>query len=283
MNPDNLNIGSVENHRTGREGGAMVYPVCSRRSGGLSIGINLFPDKKVCSFDCPYCEVFPFETGIHFSPDTMEKALKETIEHARIQNIPIRDICFSGNGEPTMSPYFEEALNRAAVIRKTQAAEARLVVISNGTTLLDDGMFNFLVSAAAGPEALDIWLKVDAGTDDWYRVIDCSRVPFQILKDKMKQFAAQAPFIIQTMICSIDGKAPPEGEASAWINLVTELAIIAGNAYGIKNIQIYGKARPAPKDPHARALPEEILQSRADDLRTALRMTGLDIPVEVYP
>jgi histidinol dehydrogenase len=60
----------VENHRS-REAGCLVYPVYSRRSRGLSLGINLFPDRKVCSFDCPYCEVFPFETGFRFSPESL--------------------------------------------------------------------------------------------------------------------------------------------------------------------------------------------------------------------
>ena len=33
-----------------------VYPVLSRRSRGISIGINVNPD-KVCNFDCIYCQV----------------------------------------------------------------------------------------------------------------------------------------------------------------------------------------------------------------------------------
>ena len=33
-----------------------VYPVLSRRSGGISIGVNLNPD-KICNFDCIYCQV----------------------------------------------------------------------------------------------------------------------------------------------------------------------------------------------------------------------------------
>jgi len=33
-----------------------VYPVVSRRSGGISVGINLNPD-KACNFDCIYCQV----------------------------------------------------------------------------------------------------------------------------------------------------------------------------------------------------------------------------------
>ncbi|MCA9259705.1 MAG: hypothetical protein KDA61_10920, partial [Planctomycetales bacterium] len=33
-----------------------VYPVLSRRSGGISLGVNLNPD-KICNFDCVYCQV----------------------------------------------------------------------------------------------------------------------------------------------------------------------------------------------------------------------------------
>ena len=33
-----------------------VYPVVSRRAGGVSIGVNLNPGKE-CSFNCIYCQV----------------------------------------------------------------------------------------------------------------------------------------------------------------------------------------------------------------------------------
>src|SRR5688572_27693086 len=38
------------------EDNRFVYPVLSRRSAGISIGVNLNPD-KVCNFDCIYCQV----------------------------------------------------------------------------------------------------------------------------------------------------------------------------------------------------------------------------------
>jgi hypothetical protein len=47
--------GSITPH-TNFEANVYVYPVISRRAGGLSIGVNLNPD-KVCNFDCPYCQV----------------------------------------------------------------------------------------------------------------------------------------------------------------------------------------------------------------------------------
>jgi histidinol dehydrogenase len=279
----NQDIASIENHRIDRERGAIVYPVYSRRSEGLSIGINLFPDKKVCSFNCPYCEIFPFETDIQFSIDVMQEALIKTIQHARNQNISIRDICFSGNGEPTMSPYFQEAMNQAAIIRDDLAPEAKLVVITNGTMLLHENMFDYLVDAATGFKKLNIWLKIDSGTTSWYHFINRSQVSFNHLIKKIKLFAAKAPFTIQTMICSIDEQIPSSEEISAWINLISELSLIAKKSYGITNIQIYGKARPAPEDPKAKKLPDQVLQNRAKLLQEVLQKNNLDISIKVYP
>src|SRR6516225_1714222 len=47
-------------------GNRFVYAVISQRAHGLSIGINLNPDKG-CNFDCAYCEVnrdVPARAGI---------------------------------------------------------------------------------------------------------------------------------------------------------------------------------------------------------------------------
>ncbi|GHV89209.1 hypothetical protein AGMMS50267_15690 [Spirochaetia bacterium] len=274
-----IKIGPVENHR-GREEGAIVYPVYSRRSKGLSVGINLFPDRKVCSFDCPYCEVFPFAQDIVFSVEVMERALKAAIANAHAENIPVRDICFSGNGEPTMSPHFATALEAALRIRDEHAPDATLVLITNGTGLLNDRTFDLLRCFAAGPAALAIWLKLDAGTPDWYAAMDRSAVPYDALTARIRQFVTLAPVTIQTMLCAIDGKEAPPEEAAAWEYLVTELAA-AGK---IRSIQLYGKARPAPEDPLAAALPASYLEHRAASLRTALDEANSNtVPVEVYP
>ncbi|MDR2482470.1 MAG: radical SAM protein, partial [Treponema sp.] len=155
--------GPVEDHR-GRERGSLVYPVFSRRSRGVSVGINLFPDKKRCSFDCPYCEVFPFAGAAAFSLALMEESLQETLAEFSRQGTPAADVCFSGSGEPTMSAHFPRALESAARIRAEFTPAPALVLITNGTGLLDPGMFEILRRAAAGPFKLDIWLKLDAGT-----------------------------------------------------------------------------------------------------------------------
>jgi histidinol dehydrogenase len=272
--------GPVENHRD-REGGAIVYPVYSRRSRGLSVGINLFPDRKVCSFDCPYCEVFPFRTDLRFSLPVMEEALRGALAEAADRGIPVRDICFSGNGEPSISPDFREALEAAGRLRDRMVPEAALVVITNGTGLLNEETFAFMREAALGAMRLDIWLKLDAGTPAWYKTIDRSAVPFDVLAGRIRKFAGLAPVTLQTMVCAVGGKAPPAEEEAAWVRLAAELAGCGGGlSSGVRAVQIYGKARPAPEDPLAEALPEAFLERRAAALRA---VTGTAIPVEVFP
>jgi histidinol dehydrogenase len=269
-----LNVTPIENHR-GRENGLIVYPVHSRRSGGLSIGINLFPDKKDCPFDCPYCEVFPFSTNTVFSMPQMEEDLCEAIIAAGEQNVPVKDICFSGNGEPSLSLDFPDALELAAKVRDKLAPSAKIVFITNGTGLLTPEVFMLLRDAANSPKALDIWLKLDAGTPEWYERMNRCDIPHADIVSVIKKFTSVAPVTIQTMLCAIEDSASSAEETEAWEKLLVELAE-SGN---IRKVQIYGKARPAPEDPLSSALPVSYLEERAASLRAALP----SVPVEVYP
>ena len=278
-----LNITPISNHRQ-REKGVLVYPVYSRRSGGLSVGINLFPDEKSCPFDCPYCEVFPFARDAAFSPEQMESDLRAAVAAAPERNVAVRDICFSGNGEPSLSPALGDALERAGRVRGELAPSAELVVITNGAGLLHQRVFSLLTEAASGSLALNIWLKLDAGSSGWYQKMKRAAIPFEKLIAKIKEFAACAPVTLQTMLCAVDGNGPPDEEAQAWETLALELAVIAANGKsgGIRKVQIYGKARPAPEDPKAQALPVDYLEARAASLRRAFMEKGIATPVEVY-
>ncbi|MCL2184701.1 MAG: radical SAM protein [Treponema sp.] len=293
-----LNITPVENHRE-REKGVIVYPVFSRRSEGLSIGINLFPDKKKCQFDCPYCEVFPFSgtreispfgfvvSNAKFSLEQMQTDLYTAIENAKEQNIPIKDICFSGNGEPTLSPHFPKALKLAEKIRQetlvvsktlvVSDTSSKIVVITNGAGFLNPQIFSLLKKTAVS-SPLDIWLKLDAGTPKWYQKMNRSALSFDKLYKKMKKFTDNAPVTIQTMICAINEEIPAEAETIIWEILVCKLA----EKGKVRKVQLYGKARPAPEDPLASPLPAEYLEKRAESLRKMLTDRELIVPVEVY-
>jgi len=276
-----LNITPVTNHRE-REKGCIVYPVYSRRSAGLSVGINLFPGKKTCQFDCPYCEVFPFSANASFDLSQMEDDLRAAITAARSENIPVKDICFSGNGEPTLSPVFAEAFNLAEKIREEASPCAKLVVITNGTGLLQPNVFKFLKDAASSP-SLDIWLKLDAGTSEWYQKMNRCVIPHNKLMEKIKEFTSCVPATIQTMLCAINRETPSREEAQEWEALVCALAANSKDSKaGIRKVQLYGKARAAPEDPHASSLPAEYLEKRASSLRGKFAENNITAPVEIY-
>ncbi|MDR1363455.1 MAG: radical SAM protein [Spirochaetaceae bacterium] len=273
-------VESIENHR-GREEGLVVYPVYSRRSQGLSIGVNLYPDKKYCNFNCRYCEVFPFSNSVSFSLDSMERGLRKAIVYAASRNIPVRDICFSGNGEPTLSRDFAEALRLVSDLRDSLLKNdgVDIVVISNGTGLLREDCFNLLQDCARPPVLLKLWLKLDAGGADWYKKMDDCAVDFELLTGALKKFARQNECVIQTMHCSVNGAAPSVEEIRAWAGLTAEIA-----SYGnTRLVQIYGKARPSPSDPVCAALPLVSLEERAGFLKSAFASAGVvNTPIVVY-
>jgi histidinol dehydrogenase len=272
-----ITIRPIENHRE-REKGVIVYPVYSRRSGGLSVGVNLFPDKKQCPFDCPYCEVFPFSTNAVFSLAQMENDLRNTITSAIEQKTPVKDICFSGNGEPSLSPFFHDALQLAGNIRDELIPSTELVLITNGAGLLQPQIFSLLNDAATSSMALNIWLKLDAGTPQWYEKINRTNISFTDLTEKIKEFVLCAPVTIQTMLCAVDGSEPPQEEEKAWEQLALEIAMEGR----IRKVQLYGKARSSPEDPKTTPLPREYLEKRAASLRSLLTKADCAPPVEVY-
>jgi hypothetical protein len=119
-----------------------------------------------------------------------------------------------------------------------------------------------------------------------------SGIPFDILINRIRLFVDRAPVTIQTMLCAVAGRGPSPEEALAWEGLLGELARLGdGRNTGVRRVHIYGKARPAPEDPLAEALPPASLEARAASLRKALAAPppsgpGLPprdpVPVEVF-
>ena len=270
-----------------RKQASIVYPTNSRRSGGLSVGVNLFPSRKSCTFDCPYCEVPPFSGSTAFSLDRMERHLRRVLAAAQEQGEKVMDIRISGSGEPTSSLDLPDALDLAARVRGEMVPEAKLVLVTNGTGLLRPWQFALLRDAATGSPGLDIWLKLDAGTQGWFRRVNKSAVSHRELLDKIREFAACAPITIQTMLCAVDGVAPAIEEGQAWERLITEMVAKSKAGENIRKVQICGKSRPS-QNPKAKPLPTEYLEKRATSLYFALaaqsgRRLSKTPMVEVYP
>lgn len=239
-------------HENAKAYGDIVYPVLSRRSHGLSIGINLFTEKKVCNFDCPYCEVFPLTHPKEFSllrlKEELDFFIKFDAERFRRDGFIIRDFSFSGNGEPTLSPFFFEALKLVSETKerceKLQDSCIDLVLITNSSCFLDPKTAA-LLSNAQKIYGLKIWAKLDAGNSAWCEKMNNSSIPFSALLQGIASYAKENPLTIQTMIAKYEDSEPKVSDIDSYIEciryLLDEKCLING-------IQLYSKARPSVKD-----------------------------------
>jgi wyosine [tRNA(Phe)-imidazoG37] synthetase (radical SAM superfamily) len=202
-------------------------PIVSRRLGS-SLGVNLLPaTTKVCSFDCLYCECgFNFTSSHSFNFPAREEirvALEKKILEMKQNRIAPDSITFSGNGEPTLHPYFEQIIEDAIDFRNKYFPSAKVTVFSNATT------FHKPVVFAALNKVDNNILKFDSAIDSTIRLIDRpSSKTFtvkKLIKD-LKRF--QGNLIIQTIFLrgEFDGQIidnTTEEEVSAWLLALQEI------------------------------------------------------------
>ncbi len=264
-----------------------VYPVLSRRSKGLSIGINLNPD-KICNFDCIYCQVDRrSEAETRFveidrlvaeldsilqlvgSGDIYED---ERFRHVAEPQRRLNDIAFSGDGEPTTYRNFDSIVGRVAELKRGHALEEpKLVLITNAS------MFHREV-VQRGLETLDanngeVWAKLEAGTEAYYQRVERTTVPFRRTLDNILLAARQRPLVIQSLFMRIDGEKPPEAEIQAFCDRLSEITAAGGQ---LKLVQIYTVSR-TPAETFVAPLGDDEVD---DIVRTVRECTGL--PSEAY-
>ena len=253
---------TVSVHDRGADQSSLVYPVVSRRSGGLSVGINLFPDGKRCGFDCPYCEVRPFSGGVIFSAEALEAELEAFLAEgykAAWAPRPVRDLCVSGNGEPTLSPHLWEALEICAAARRRHPAilapgACPIVIITNSTGFMDEETARRLAEFARR-EPLEIWAKLDAGSQECFALMSRSPYSLDDISDALGNFARSTPLTIQTMVCDMGGGACATDDAEALTYAARVNAMLEKGAV-INAIQVYTLAR-APLEAGISALSDE--------------------------
>jgi wyosine [tRNA(Phe)-imidazoG37] synthetase (radical SAM superfamily) len=251
-----------------------VYPVVSRRSRGISIGINLNPN-KACNFDCIYCQV---NRGLpsKISKIDLEKIAKELDDILRAEkqgvlyedaplNIlapedrGVRDIAFSGDGEPTLYPHFQEVVRIAADARRRFGLDsAKLVLLTNAAYLNRASVRTALALMDANNG--EIWAKLDAGTEAYFRKVNRSNIPLDRILDNILGAAQIRPLVIQTLWFRIEGAAPSAAEIEAYCSRLKSLISDGGQ---LKAIHLYTIARdPAEKDASPLS-PEEMNQIAA--------------------
>jgi len=264
-----------------------VYPVLSRRSGGLSIGINLNPD-KACNFDCIYCQVDRTSPGAVKDVDLDRlrvelKAMLEAVMSGEVQREPefadvpparaqLKDIAISGDGEPTACKVFAEAVQAAAgVKRELDLPEVKLVLITDAAYLARPRV-------QAGLKVLDanngeIWAKLDAGTQAYYQRVNRPNVPLSTVLDAILHASRERPVVIQSLFMRVNGAGPDEAEISAFC---ARLKQIVGSGGRISRVQVYTIAR-RPAEAEVSPLSPSEVDSIAERVG---RCTGL--AVEAY-
>jgi wyosine [tRNA(Phe)-imidazoG37] synthetase (radical SAM superfamily) len=231
-----------------------VYPVLSRRSGGISIGVNLNPD-KICNFDCIYCQVdrrsqsetrfVEIEALMAELRSTLELVSSGAIyETEKFRSVPqhlrrLNDIAFSGDGEPTTYKNFDELMEQCAAVKhETGLSDVKMVLITNAS------MFH-RPHVQRGLEVLDrnngeIWAKLDAGTDEYYHLIERTPISFRQILDNITAAAQVRPLVIQSLFMRVNGEPPSLAELEAFCDRLNEITTAGGR---LKLIQIYTIAR----------------------------------------
>lgn len=258
-------------HDRAASGRRFVYLVRSRRSGGLSVGINLDP-QKTCNFDCVYCEVVDRGAIAErvgrpaIAVAEVAAELSATLDELRLGPEAPRDIAFAGDGEPSTFPGFLP-LSRLVFDVRDAAGLGRLpvVLITNGTGLARPGLreAHDLFASRGG----EFWIKLDAGTEPFYRAVCRTAVPFGRILSNLSAAARRHPVVVQSMFFLSDlVGAPPQGEIAAWAGRLAGV-VRAGGA--IAAVQVYTVARETT-EPGVHPLPAPALEEIAAVARGVL-------------
>ncbi len=241
---------SIDDHSRDSAGMRYVYPVVSRRAGGVSVGINLNPN-NACNWRCIYCQVPGLVRG---GPPPLDLALLERELDGFLQwattgdfmatrvaadSRRLVDVAFSGNGEPTSAAEFAVAVGLAGRVLAAHRLgdSVRVRLITNGS-LLDRKPVQHGI-ALIGGMAGEVWFKLDAGTAAAMARINGSRLRPEAVARRLACCAGLAPTWVQTCLFAVDGRPPSERELQAYLDLLAPLLPrLAG-------VHLYGLARPS--------------------------------------
>ena len=276
-----------QDHRRALDDNRYIYAVVSRRSAGLSIGVNLNPD-KVCNFDCPYCQVDratpggPRGVDIDALRGELDRLLDLVIsdhlwqvppfDTARPEHRRLNDIAFAGDGEPTSARRFADAVNAVADSRDAHGLRAVPLHLLTNATLFHRP------EVEAGLAALDarggvIWAKLDAGTEAYFRQVDGTTLPFDRVLQNLERAARARPIVLQCMFMTLHGQGPDDAEIAAWAGRIRDLLAAGGQ---IRQVQVYSIAR-RPAEDRVGVLDEGRLR------QIGAAAEALGVPVTVIP
>lgn len=275
------------NHDRDIAGMTYVYPVVSRRAGGVSVGVNLNPN-NACNWACVYCQVPDLVRGTAPPIDLAQleselRAMLHAIVHGDFMQTHVdedmrrlNDIALSGNGEPTSAREFVAVIDVIGNLLSEfdLLGKIKLVLITNGS-LIDRKQVQTGLRAMAELNG-EVWFKLDSATAAGMRAINQTRIAPDKAFERLGIGAALCPTWLQTCVFALDGVAPSELEQAAYLNLMQR---IRAERIPVQGVLLYGLARQSmqPQAPRLSALPPAWLEAFAQRIRDA----GLPVQVSV--
>ena len=251
---------SIKDHNRFQEGFEYVYPVVSRRAGGLSLGINLNTN-NACNWRCIYCQVPDLIRGAPppVDLDALEEELSVFLSQILIgsyleDQVPkgqrrLNDIAFSGNGEPTSAPNFADAVKtiHGVRLRANVPEVVKTVLITNGSLMHQHKVMKG-VKDLAGING-EVWFKIDRATVEGAQLINDTKINKSRIMSNLEASAKACPTWIQTCLFKLDGLHPADSDLDAYVQLIGE-AVARGIPF--KGILLYGLARQSHQPESAR-------------------------------
>ncbi|MDB4039897.1 radical SAM protein [Methylophilaceae bacterium] len=277
-----IDILTITKHDRNIFQGKYIYPVVSRRAGGLSLGINLNTN-SACNWQCIYCEVPNLVRG---KPEAINlQELESELDYwldqitnksflnqyTKIQT-EFKDIAFSGNGEPTASKQFKDVVSilikKVAEYKLDQKIIIRL--ITNGSY-----MSNLVIQESLSLIRninREIWFKIDGVNKDDIRTVNQVNLSLVTIKKNLEAALNNSPTVIQTCLFKLNEKLPSSESLGEYINFLKPYE------NKIKGIHLYSLARLS-EQPSKNKL-TRLTESELEVI--AIKMKVLNIPIQIF-
>ena len=279
---------TTTNHCSDIAGLKYIYPVISRRMGGLSIGVN-FNTNNACNWRCIYCQVPDLKIGA--APEMDFKLLEDELRfflddvlngdfYDRFQvdkdKRVIKDIAIAGNGEPTSLKEFPRAVELIGKIATGAGIfpHSHYVLITNGSLVHQ-------AKVRAGLKILnsyggEVWFKLDSATEEGRALINNTSQSCMASVENLMLSAKHCTTKLQTCLFDYDRQGFSDKEKWTYLDLLRR---IKKSGCSLQQVMLYTIARPSlqPEAVKLSPLPVETLNAFADDIR----LLGFDVAVSV--
>lgn len=269
---------NIDDHSRDNAGMIYIYPVVSRRAGGVSIGVNLNPN-NACNWRCIYCQVPELKRGTAPAIDLIKleaelRSFLHEILHGNFMQLQvspearrINDIALSGNGEPTSAREFEQVVELIGQVKRDYdlPEELKLVLITNGSLIDRPGVQAGLRQMAKLNG--EVWFKLDSVTREGRLRINNTRMSLKRMRENLQLAASLCPTWLQTCMFQTDDKPPAEVESGAYLKFTEELL---REGVPLKGVLLYGLARPSlqPEGPRLTKISREWMEAFCSEIQS---------------